>query len=143
MRPSQSLAVFPAFLGASVSIAIATVFGTAIFNATTWLSSGAGTTFAQASDAVSRSVVFVLLGLTNTIIGGMLGGYVAAKLGDRRPYFSAFLAALFAMTGYAIMFFSPLAAGPFEVTAVLSSFVFPVPLALLGAYVFARARNDG
>jgi hypothetical protein len=143
MRPSNSFSLFSALLGASVSVTIATVFGTAIFNGMVWFTVGTGTPFDQAYAAAPQHPLYFVLGFANSFVGGMLGGYIAALLSERKPYLNAFLAGLFAITCFLVMFISPVAQVTFELVSVLTQLVLPVPFALLGAYVFVRRQSDG
>jgi hypothetical protein len=141
MRFPGSFSLLAALLGASVSVTMATVFGTAIFNGMMWYVLHSGIPPELAYGAVSRHQLYPPLVFLNTLLGGMLSGYVAARISSKKHYLSAFVAALFAMACFLIMFISPMGQMSFDANFVLTNLVLPIPCALLGAYVFLRWKS--
>jgi hypothetical protein len=127
-------------LGASVSIAFAAVSGTAGFNAMAWLMAGPGITFAQAYSLAPHNAFYLVVFCGIPVAAGLLGGFVAAKLSHGNPYLSALVSALLVMATSVVFMASPVSEVTFNAVTLLPAFVFPVPCALLGAYLFSR-RN--
>jgi hypothetical protein len=135
--------LFPALVGSAVSFAFSAICGTASFNLFTWLESGTKFNFSQALAQTTHYPVVYFIGLGLGAIGGVLGGYVASRVSKRQPYLAALSAGIFSMLWSVVMYASPVNDSHIEIYAVLSSFILPVPLALLGARWHARHPANG
>ncbi len=125
--------LFPALVGSASSFAFSAIIGTASFNLFTWLESG---TKLNASQALSQTTYYPLIyffGLGLGCVGSLLGGYVASSVAVQRPYLAALNAGILSMLWSFIMFATPVSESRLEIFAVLSNFILPVPLSLLGA----------
>lgn len=135
--------LFPALVGSAVSFAFSAISGTASFNLFTWLESGTKFNFSQALDQITHYPMVYFVGMVLGAIGGVLGGYVASRVSKRQPYLAALNAGIFSMLWSVVMYASPVNESRLNIYAVLSSFILPVPLALLGARWHARQPTDG
>lgn len=135
--------LFPALVGSAVSFAFGAICGSASFNLFTWLESGNRFNFSQALAQTTQYPAFYFVGMGLGAIGGILGGYVASRVSIRQPYLAALSAAMFSMLWSVVMYASPVNDTHLEIFGVLSSFVLPIPLALIGARWHARQSTAG
>jgi hypothetical protein len=99
--------MFSSLIGASVSIAVGAVLGTASFNVIGRFLVNRGASISDAIALVSGSSLYSVSFLLRPIVAGILGGATAAKLSNGRPYLSALVAGLFVMLWSVILFSSP------------------------------------
>jgi hypothetical protein len=135
--------LFPALVGSATSFAFSAICGTASFNLFTWLESGTKINVSQALAQTTQYPMLYFIGLGLGGMGSVLGGYVASRVTKRQPYLVAMNAGIFSMLWSVIMYASPVSESRLEIYAVLSSFILPVPLSLLGARWYMRHPGDG
>lgn len=132
----------PVLLGAAVSIALANVLGTFVFNVIAWLSIGAEiNSLVEAYSSISANRSYFFLSVVAGIFSNLSGGYTAAKLSKHQPYMNALFAALLLMAWYLVMMSTSIQGFKFEPWTVFSWFAFPVPFALLGARMFLKQNK--
>ncbi len=130
----------PAFLGACVTVALAAVSSTVLFNLLAWVEAGSGLTFEQAYTAVPRFPFYGILSIGLAVASNVGGGWIAAKLSAYQPYLNSLISGFIVLGWATLMMASPLQQGGLGLLTLVQLFLLPIPCAIVGAHLFLRQR---